>query len=143
VDQKSFSACFTLPTAREFAILEWLWEQGPASLGDIHRAFGKAWGVRRQVTNTVVQVMLEKGLLAQHIKGYRAFYHSAYSRLDLEHLFISALATTVFHDSLPALLLSLYKHPHFRVALENRNALENNSKEDHSKPVTTLDRQPN
>jgi predicted transcriptional regulator len=102
---------FTLPTPREFAVLGWLWEHGPASSRDLHLAFGKAWGVRRQVLRSMVHIMLEKGLLEGCYEGVQVFYRPALSRPEFEQVCISQVATLLFQGSLPALLLAVRGHP--------------------------------
>jgi predicted transcriptional regulator len=113
VNGLSFPNSFTLPTEREFALLSWLWEHGPASSRDLHIAFGQVWGVRRQVIRSMVHIMLEKGLLEQQHKGPQVFYRPALSRSEFEQVCIGQIATLLFQGSLPALLLAVSRHPQF------------------------------
>jgi predicted transcriptional regulator len=113
VNGLSFPPSFSLPTPRELALLGWLWEHGSASSRDLHVAFGKAWGVRRQVIRSTVQIMLEKGWLEGCYEGVQLRYRPALSRSDLEQVCIGQVANLLFQGSLPALLLAVSRHPQY------------------------------
>jgi predicted transcriptional regulator len=84
------------PTDAEVAILRVLWEQGSATVREVHEALGDK-GVRYTTTLKQLQVMFEKGLVSRDDSDKSHIYSAAVSEEKtqvtlLDHLLDSAFA---------------------------------------------------
>jgi BlaI family penicillinase repressor len=89
------------PTPGELEILKVLWEQGPASVKQVHEALARERDVAYNTVQTLLRIMEEKKKLVRHHAAGRTFiYTPCYSRDDsmrgfLERVFDGAAADMV------------------------------------------------
>ncbi len=65
-----------LPTERELAILEILWDQGEATVRQVHEALLPELGIAQNTVQTFLRILNEKGLVTFRKQG-RSFIYSA------------------------------------------------------------------
>ena len=69
------------PTPRELEILKVLWEQGPGSVKDVHRALGaREPGLAFTTVQTMLRVMEGKGLVGHTEEGRTFVYAPRFTR---------------------------------------------------------------
>lgn len=94
----------TLPTDSETAILRVLWERGPSTVREVHEALDD-----REVGYTTVlklmQIMLNKGLLARDDSQRSHVYRSAVAREASEARAVGDLRRRLFGGSTSQLVL--------------------------------------
>ena len=69
------------PTARELEILKVLWDRGPSSVRDVHRALSPGGDLAYNTVQTLLRIMEEKkGLVGHTVLGRTFVYTARYDR---------------------------------------------------------------
>lgn len=80
------------PTPREMAILKSLWELGPSSVRDVHRAMLRDESIGKELAyntvQTLMRIMEEKGLIDHHLEGRSFIYTARFSRDESARRFL-------------------------------------------------------
>ena len=93
------------PTDVELAILQVLWEHGPASVREVHNKLKKNRRVGYSTTLKMMQVMLEKGLLLRDERVRPQLYRAARSREKTQVALIDDLTNKAFGGAAGRLLV--------------------------------------
>jgi predicted transcriptional regulator len=95
------------PTPRELELLKVLWENGPKSVGDVHRLLRPADGKQPHVNTvqTLLRLMETKGLVSHRAVGRTFIYSPQFSREESASRFLDR----VFDGAASQLVLSLLK----------------------------------
>ena len=97
------------PTDAELAILRILWDRGPSTVRDVHKALksGRAAGRAAGYTSAlkIMQIMLEKKLVARDESGRSHVYRAAVPRETTQRHIVADLLERVFGGSARALVL--------------------------------------
>jgi predicted transcriptional regulator len=95
------------PTPRELELLKVLWENGPKSVGDVHRLLRPADGKQPHVNTvqTLLRLMETKGLVSHKAEGRTFIYTPKFSREESASRFLDR----VFDGAASQLVLSLLK----------------------------------
>src|SRR5437879_6070963 len=95
------------PTPRELELLKVLWENGPKSVGDVHRLLRSADGKQPHVNTvqTLLRLMETKGLVSHKAEGRTFIYTPKFSREESASRFLDR----VFDGAASQLVLSLLK----------------------------------
>jgi BlaI family transcriptional regulator, penicillinase repressor len=95
------------PTARELEILKVLWENGPSSVGDVHRLLKTSDGKQPHLNTvqTLIRLMETKGLVTHETVGRSFIYSPMFSREESAARFLDR----VFDGAASQLVLSLLK----------------------------------
>jgi BlaI family transcriptional regulator, penicillinase repressor len=94
------------PTARELEILKVLWERGPSSVRDVHRALSPDGELAYNTVQTLLRIMEEKkGLVAHHVEGRTFIYTACYNRDESMVRFLDR----VFDGAASQLVMSLLR----------------------------------
>jgi BlaI family penicillinase repressor len=95
------------PTPREMEILKVLWEQGPASVRDVHRELARTEpDLAYNTVQTLLRIMDEKkGLVSHHVEGRTFVYTARYNRDESTQRFLDR----VFDGAASELVLSLLR----------------------------------
>jgi predicted transcriptional regulator len=97
------------PTPRETTILRTLWELGPSSVKDVHRALLDDDRIGKELAYNTVQTMLrimeDKGLVTHSVDGRTFIYTAAYSRDESAQSYLDR----VFDGAASQLVLSLLR----------------------------------
>lgn len=81
----------------EHAVLEDLWEHGPAKPGDVHRRVGRPRGISPNTVSSALKRLHEKGLLDREKVSHAYVYSARTSRAGLQRQLIEALAGQFAH----------------------------------------------
>ena len=68
------------PTERELSILQVLWDQGPSTVREVHRALQAELGLAYNTVLTMLQVMTEKELVSRDETRYPQHYTAVQAR---------------------------------------------------------------
>ena len=97
------------PTPREMTILRMLWEIGPGSVKDVHRALLGDERIGKELAYNTVQTMLrimeEKRLVRHRVEGRTFIYTATYSRDESARSYLDR----VFDGAASQLVLSLLR----------------------------------
>jgi BlaI family penicillinase repressor len=91
------------PSERELEILKALWEQGEASVRQVHDRLCPNGELAFNTTQTLLRIMEEKGLVAHRAQGRTFIYRPKYSRERASASFLHK----VFDGALDQLVLSM------------------------------------
>jgi BlaI family penicillinase repressor len=99
----------TPPTPRELEILKVLWDAGPSSVREVHRALVRDEPPQEQTAyntvQTLLKIMADKGLVRHHVAGRSFVYTAVYSREQSASGFLDR----VFNGEASELLSSLLR----------------------------------
>jgi len=99
------------PTDSEVEILNILWEQGPASVRDIHDILSLKKDAGYTTTLKLMQIMLQKGLLERDDSNRSHVYKAAVTREQTQKQIIQRVIDQVFNGSAAQLVMqALGKH---------------------------------
>ena len=90
------------PTDAEMAILRVLWERGPSTVRDVHKAIG---GAGYTSVLKIMQIMHEKKLVARNEDNRSHVYRAAVPREQTQRQIVGDLIERVFGGSARALVL--------------------------------------
>ncbi len=96
-----------LPTDVELQILRVLWEHGPCSLGQAHQVLSQSRDKGYTTTQKMIQVMMDKGLVARDESVRPNLYRAAASQDKTQLRLIDDLAKRAFGGSAKKLAMSL------------------------------------
>jgi BlaI family transcriptional regulator, penicillinase repressor len=92
-----------VPSDSELAILTVLWQSGPGTVGEVHKALAKDTGYTSTLKQ--MQVMHEKGLLKRSERYRSHLYEPAITREEVQARFAGDLMHRVFEGSVRNLVL--------------------------------------
>ena len=87
------------PTDGELAILRVLWDQGPGTVREVHRAILRRRKTGYTTTLKLMQIMLAKGLLRRDESARPQVYEPTVSRSQAQRQFVGDLLERVFEGS--------------------------------------------
>ena len=93
------------PTEAELAILNVLWERGPATVRQVQEVLSEARGTGYTTTLKLMQIMLDKGLLNRDDSSHAHVYRAAYTRGKAQKQLLSQLVDQVFEGSAQQLVM--------------------------------------
>jgi len=93
------------PTPAELAILTVLWEQGPATVRQVHEALGGDGRTGYTTTLKLMQIMTEKGLLARDESRRSHVYRPTVGREKTQRRLLGEMVDRVFGGSTRKLIL--------------------------------------
>ena len=93
------------PTDRELAILGVLWEKSPSTVREIHEGLHQDVETGYTTTLKLMQIMVEKGLLAREDDGRRHIYRPALSEEKTQKQLVQNLLDRVFAGSAEKLVM--------------------------------------
>ena len=93
------------PTDAELAILQVLWELGPATVRQVQDRLENERGTGYTTTLKLMQIMFDKGLVARDESQRSHVYTAAVSRLKTQRQIVGQLLDQVFEGSAQQLVL--------------------------------------
>jgi BlaI family transcriptional regulator, penicillinase repressor len=114
------------PTEAELELLRVLWENGPATVRDLHEAISKQRAVGYTSVLKILQIMTEKGLVEREESGKAHIYRAAASQEDTQNQMLRDLSERLFSGSAAQLAMhALAMQPASAEELEEiRNLIE-------------------
>lgn len=95
------------PTDVELQILDVLWEQGPSTVRQVHRALAAQRDTGYSTTLKMLQVMREKGLVVRDESVRPQLYRAAESRRETQLRMLDDLAQRAFGGSAQKLVMRM------------------------------------
>jgi predicted transcriptional regulator len=95
----------TPPTASELAILTILWERGPSSVRQVHKALSADKEVVYTTILKTMQVMLERGFVAREQQGRAHIYRAAVAREQTQDRLLDTFLKRAFGGSPKGLVM--------------------------------------
>jgi len=95
----------TSPTGKELAILGILWDRGPSTVHDVHKALQQSGETGYTTTLKLMQIMLKKGLLVRKGAGRRHIYRPAESEERTQKRVVKELLNKAFANSAEKLVM--------------------------------------
>jgi predicted transcriptional regulator len=95
----------TQPTEVELQILRALWEQGPATVRQIHNALAAEKGTNYSTTVKMLAIMLEKGLVKRDEKSRPHVYRPAATQQATQRRMLHQLIKKAYNGSAGSLVL--------------------------------------
>jgi|FLYL01.1.fsa_nt_gi predicted transcriptional regulator len=87
------------PTARELSILQVLWEQGASTVREVHQALKHKHGIAYNTVLTMLQIMLDKGLVVRDETKYPQRYAATHTKEATQELLTRDFIDRVFGGS--------------------------------------------
>jgi BlaI family penicillinase repressor len=114
------------PTEAELELLRVLWENGPATVRDLHDAISKQRAVGYTSVLKILQIMTEKGLVEREESAKAHIYRAAASQEDTQNQLLRDLSERLFSGSAAQLAMhALAMQPASAEELEEiRNLIE-------------------
>jgi BlaI family transcriptional regulator, penicillinase repressor len=107
------------PTDAELAILQVLWEIGPATVRQVHDALSQQRDLGYTTVLKIMQIMAEKGLVARDQSQRSHVYHANRPREQTQAQLVGDLLDKAFGGSAARLVMSALAHkPASREELE-------------------------
>lgn len=94
------------PTDAELAILQVLWNQGPATVRQVHEAL-EARETGYTTTLKLMQIMAEKGLVSRDESSRTHVYTAKYTRDETQQRLVTDLLDRAFGGSAAALVMQV------------------------------------
>lgn len=94
------------PTDAELAILQVLWDQGPATVRQVHEAL-EARETGYTTTLKLMQIMAEKGLVSRDESARTHIYTAKYTRDETQQRLVTDLLDRAFGGSAAALVMQV------------------------------------
>lgn len=94
------------PTDAELAILQVLWDQGPATVRQVHEAL-EARETGYTTTLKLMQIMAEKGLVSRDESARTHVYTAKYTRDETQQRLVTDLLDRAFGGSAAALVMQV------------------------------------
>lgn len=98
------------PTESELAILQILWEEGPATVREINDRMNATKDVGYTTTLKLLQIMTEKGLVSRIKEGRNHIYSAAVEQQKAQQQLLDKLLSNVFGGSAKKLVLQALGH---------------------------------
>lgn len=100
------------PTDGELAILQVLWERGPATVRQVHEALHASRETGYTTTLKLMQIMAEKGLVARDESSRTHVYTARFTRDETQQRLVADLMDRAFGGSAAELVMQvLSTHP--------------------------------
>ncbi len=93
------------PTEAELAILRVLWDRGPSTVREVWQKLSPTQRTGYTTVLKIMQLMLEKGLLARDVTQRSHVYQAARSAEHTQRQVIAHLLDRVFGGSVPKLVM--------------------------------------
>lgn len=93
------------PTERELAILRVIWDRGPSTVRDVHRAMNKDQRTGYTTTLKLMQIMAEKGLLIRDESQWKHVYRPASAEEKTQRQLVRNLLEKAFAGSAEKLVM--------------------------------------
>lgn len=87
------------PTESELEILNYLWENGPSTVRQVHESFAETKNVGYTTTLKLMQIMHDKGLLYRTEQGRSHIYVALLGKEETQHNLLGRLVETAFQGS--------------------------------------------
>ena len=94
------------PTDADLAILQVLWDQGPATVRQVHEAL-EARETGYTTTLKLMQIMAEKGLVSRDESARTHVYTAKYTRDETQQRLVTDLLDRAFGGSAAALVMQV------------------------------------
>lgn len=94
------------PTTRELAILKVLWEQGEASVRQVHEELSRDLPIVQNTVQAFLRTMEAKGLVSHRTEGRTFIYRSLVPREGTSRHMLSGLLDRVFDGAMDQLVES-------------------------------------
>lgn len=95
------------PSDVELQILEFLWEHGPSTIGEVHDGLGAQRGVGYSTTQRMLNFMADKGLLERDASVRPAVYRAAKDQATTKQGMLDRLLQKAFGGSASKMLVQL------------------------------------
>jgi BlaI family penicillinase repressor len=95
------------PTDGELEVLRFLWDNGPSTVKQVNEAINTTKSVRYTTTLKVMQIMLERGLLARDDSKFRHIYTPALPEEKTQGQLLASFLDKAFSGSTEKLLMQL------------------------------------
>jgi BlaI family penicillinase repressor len=114
------------PTEAELELLRVLWENGPATVRDLHETISRQRSVGYTSVLKILQIMTEKGLVQREESGKAHIYRATASQEDTQNQLLRDLSERLFSGSAAQLAMhALAMEPASAEELEEiRNLIE-------------------
>ena len=100
------------PTEAELDILRVLWDRGPATVRDVHKALYGDDGASYTTSLKLLQIMHGKGLVERDDSERAHVYRAAINKQRTQKRYLADLARRLFNGSTPQMVLhALGNHP--------------------------------
>ncbi|MDR5729472.1 MAG: BlaI/MecI/CopY family transcriptional regulator [Terriglobia bacterium] len=96
-----------LPTASELRLLQILWENGEATVGDVVNARSRRDRPNYKTTQTLLRIMEQKGFIEHELRGRVFVFKPLISRKTVDQQSVQSLLSRNFGGSATGLLLNL------------------------------------
>lgn len=93
------------PTESETEILAVLWEQGPATVRQVHDLIGPRRGIGYTTILKLLQIMTDKGLVEREPQGRSHLYRAAEDAAHTQKALVDDLVDRAFGGSASALVM--------------------------------------
>jgi BlaI family transcriptional regulator, penicillinase repressor len=93
------------PTDAELAILRVLWEQGPATVRQVHEALSTSRDTGYTTALKLMQIMAEKGLVTRDESSRTHVYRARLTRGETQRQLVADLVDRAFGGSAAALVM--------------------------------------
>ena len=112
------------PTESELAILQILWQAGPSSVRFVNEQLNKQREVGYTTTLKLMQIMLDKGLVARDAQSRTHIYTAAVSEANMQKQLLQKFVDTTFRGSaIKMVMQALGNHKTSSEELEEIKAL--------------------
>ena len=95
----------TKPTASELEILQILWDKGECTVREVHEILEKNKPVGYTSTLKLMQIMLEKGLVARDATSRTHIYRAQINQEKTQQQLVSKMIDNVFNGSAARLVI--------------------------------------
>lgn len=95
----------TKPTESELEILNIIWDKGETSVREVHEVLEKQKPSGYTTTLKLMQIMLEKGMLARKASGKQHIYHAVIQRKQAREQVMKKMIDTMFSGSASQLVM--------------------------------------
>lgn len=120
------------PTDSELEILNYLWENGPSTVRQVHEALAVTKDVGYTTTLKLMQIMHDKGLLYRTEQGRSHIYVALLGKEETQQNLLDRLVNSAFQGSAAQLVMqALGNHSTTKEELDEIRQLLNNLENDH------------
>ena len=103
-----FMATQPTPTERELEILKIIWQQGEATVREVHKAMSKELPIVQNTVQAFLCTMEEKGLVQHRVEGRTFIYRALIEREQTNHRLASRMLQQVFDGAIDQLVQSVF-----------------------------------
>jgi BlaI family penicillinase repressor len=91
----------------QLAIMRHLWEEGPASVAEVHAALEPSRGLAPTTIATMLRKMEDKGVVAHRMEGRKFIYRPTVSEAAVRRTMVGELTRRLFDGDVTALVSHL------------------------------------